>query len=149
MPSILLGRNFRHHLHAPSFGFLVEWRQPFAAFLLPDRRGENLPRLLFAFASCVLRRRVRHDDRFFIEPHIGKIGERETVDHTSPVTNAFQNLFLALESPSIGDAYRVVRRPRFHRLCIVVFPRLPASLFLTFECLLYGCIHLREQRNSG
>ena len=50
-----LGGNFRHQLHAPSFGFLVEWRQPFAAFLLPNRRGENLPRLLFAFANCVLR----------------------------------------------------------------------------------------------
>jgi hypothetical protein len=50
-----LGGNFRHQLHAPGFGFLVEWRQPFAAFLLPNRRGENLPRLFFAFASCVLR----------------------------------------------------------------------------------------------
>jgi hypothetical protein len=72
----------------------VEWRQPFAAFLLPDRRGENLPRLLFAFAGCVLRRRVGHDDRVFIEPHIGEIGEREAVDHTSRVSNAFQNLLL-------------------------------------------------------
>ena len=63
-----LGGNFHQQLHAPGFGFLVEWRQPFAAFLLPNRRGENFRRLLFAFASCVLRRRVRHDDRVFIEP---------------------------------------------------------------------------------
>ena len=149
MPSILLGRNFRHHLHAPCFGFLVEWRQPFAAFLLPDRRGENLSPLLFAVASRVLRPCVGHDDRVFVEPHIGEIGEREAVDHTSRVRNTFHKLLLALEYPAIGDAYGVVREPRYRLLCIMVFPRLPASFFITLECLLYGCIRLREQRDCG
>jgi hypothetical protein len=116
-----LGGNFRHQLHAPGFGFLVEWRQPFAAFLLPNRRGENLPRLLFAFTSCVLRRRVRHDDRVFIEPHIGEIGEREAFDDTSRVSHTFQNLLLALEYPSIGYAYGVVRGKPFHGLGIWSF----------------------------
>lgn len=140
---------FRHELHAPSFGFLVERRQPFAAFLLPNRRGENFPRLFFAFAGCILRRRVGHDDRAFIEPPIGEIGKREVVDHTSRVSNASQNLLLPLEYPSIGDAYGVGRGPRFHWFCIVVFPRSPGSFFVTFECLLYGCIHLREQWDYG
>ena len=127
----------------------MEWRQPFAAFLLPDRRGENLFPLLFAVASRVLRPRVGHDDRIFVEPHVRKIGEREAVDHTSRVRDTFQKLLLALEYPAIGDAYGVVREPRYRLLCIMVFPRLPASFFITLECLLYACICLREQWDCG
>ena len=127
----------------------MEWRQPFVAFLLPDRRRENLSPLLFAVASRVLRPRVGHDDRVFVEPHIGEIGEREAVDHTSRVRDTFHNLLLALEYPAIGDAYGVIREPHYGLLCIMVFPRLPANFFITLQCLLYGCIRLREQRDCG
>ena len=127
----------------------MEWRQPFAAFLLPDRRGENLPPLLFAVASRVLRLRVGHDDRIFVEPHLRKVGEREAVDHTSRVRDTFQELLLALEYPAIGDAYGVVREPPHRLFWIMVFPALPAGFFITLECLLYGCIRLREQQDCG
>ena len=105
--------------------------------------------MLFAVASRILGPRVAHDDGVFVEPHIGEIGEREAVDHTSRVRKTFQKLLPALEYPAIGDAYGVVREPRSRLLCIILFPRLPASFFITLECLLYGCIRLREQRDCG
>jgi hypothetical protein len=42
-----LGVKFRHQLHAPSFGFLVDWRQPFAPFLPPKSTWRKLSPIAF------------------------------------------------------------------------------------------------------
>jgi hypothetical protein len=138
----------RTALHTLSGSFLVEGRHPFAVLLLPNRTGDNFPSLFLAAAGCILGRSIGHDDRVFIEPHIGKIGQREAVDRAFWAHHVLQDLLLPFAHHSVRDVDGVVRGHRFDWLYVVVLPRLPAGLFLALQSLLYGCIRLRVQMDA-
>jgi hypothetical protein len=80
------------YLHAFGRSFLVKGRHPFALLLLPDGRGDNTSGLLLAAAGCILGRGIGHHGRIFIQPKIGKVRQREAVDHASRVNHALATI---------------------------------------------------------
>src|ERR1039458_10789646 len=117
-------------LHARSDCFLMEGRNPLATLLLPDRTGDHLRSYLRAATGSVLARLVRHEDRIFVEPHVGEIRQAETGDGAVCRGHAFDDVVLAAIHRAARDVNRILRQDFVEDLRIFILPPLPTSLLL-------------------